>query len=181
MNVLAIAAALTTAAVLLRAVAGKVRRPGDLAATMTRLGVPRVAAVPAAVILISAELAAAAALLFRPDASLTQLAVVTLAAVFAAAGLRAMWIGERVACNCFGAGGGALGLRQVLLLIPWAAAAAILRAGARAPSAETGAAFFATIAVGIAALEAIDVIRSMRQARDDRRSAEEMYEWLPSY
>ena len=181
MNVLAIAAALTTAAVLLRAAVGKVRRPGDLTATMTHLGAPRVVAAPAAAVLISAELATAAALLFRPDAGLTQLAVVILAAVFAAAGLRAMRISEPVACNCFGAGGGALGLRQVLLLIPWTAAALILRFGARAPSAETGAAFFAAIAVGIAALEGMDVIRGMREARDDRRSAEEMYEWLPSY
>jgi len=180
-NVLAIAAALMTAAVLLRAAVGKVRRPGDLAATMTHLGVPRVVTAPAAAVLISAELATAAALLFRPDAGLTQIAVVTLAAVFAAAGLRAMQLGEQVACNCFGAGSGALGLRQVLLLIPWAAAAAILRFGARAPSVQTGAAFFAAIALGIAALEGIGVIRGMREARDDRRSAEEMYEWLPSY
>lgn len=181
MNVLAIAAALTTAAVLLRAAVGKVRRPGDLAATMTRLGMPRIVAAPAAGALICAELATAAALLFRPDAGLTQLAVVILAALFAAAGLRATRMRERIACNCFGAGGGALGLRQVLLLIPWTAAAVILRLGARAPSAETGAAFFAVIAVGIAALEGVDVIRSMREARNDRRSAEEMYEWLPSY
>lgn len=180
MNVLAIAAALTTAAVLLRAAAGKVRRPGDLAATMTRLGVPHVVAVPAAVVLIAAELATAAALLFRPDAVLTQLAVMTLAIVFAAAGLRAMRISEPVACNCFGAGG-TLGLRQVLLLIPWTAAAVILRFGARAPSVETGAAYFAAIAIAIAALEGIGVIRNLREARDDRRSAEEMYEWLPSY
>jgi hypothetical protein len=180
-NVLAIAAALTTAAVLLRAAVGKARRPGDLVATITRLGAPRVAAVSAAALLISAELATAAALLFRPDAGLTQLSVVTLAVVFAAAGLRAMRIGEPVACNCFGAGGGALGLRQVLLLIPWTAAAAILRLGARAPSAQTGAIFFAAIAVAIAELEGMALLRSMREARDDRRSAEEMYEWLPSY
>jgi hypothetical protein len=178
---LAIAAALTTAAVLLRAAAGKVRRPADLAPTMTRLGLPAAMAAPAAAVLIAAELAAALTLLFRPDAALTQLALTTLAAVFAAAGLRAMWIAEPVVCNCFGAGGGRLGLRQVLMLIPWTAAAAILHFGARPPAVETGAASFAAIAVAIAALEGVAVIRNMREARDDRRSAEEMYEWLPSY
>jgi len=169
------------AAVLLRAFVGKVRRPGELVSTMTHLGVPRKIAMPAAVALIGVELAVAAAVLFRPADAVTQASVVALAVVFAVAGLLALRLGERVVCNCFGVGGGDLGLRQVILLIPWTAAAAILHYGAPSLSAERGAALFAVAALTIAALEAIGVISAMREGRGDRRSAEEMYEWLPSY
>jgi len=180
-SLLATVAALTTAAVLLRAFVGKVRRPGELASTMGRLGVPRQAAMPAAVALIGAELAVAVAVLFRPAAALTQAAIVALALIFAAAGLLAMRLEERVACNCFGAGGGDLGMRQVILLIPWTVPAAILHYGAPSMPAGRGAALFAAAALAVAALEAMALIPAMREGRGDRRSAEEMYEWLPSY
>jgi multisubunit Na+/H+ antiporter MnhB subunit len=180
-SLLAITAALTTAAVLLRAVVGKIRHPGDVASTMTRLGVPRETATPAAMVLIAAEFATAAALLFRPDSALTQIAVIVLAIVFALAGLRAMRLDERVACNCFGTGGQHLGLRQVVMLIPWTMTVAILHYGASPLPVETGAAAFAVTAAAVAALEVIGVIRAVQEARGDRRSAEEMYGWLPSY
>lgn len=181
MSLLAIAVALAMAAVLLRAGLGKVRHPGDLATTMVRLGVPRRTARHAAVAVVIAEFATAIALVFRPDAGLTQIAIVFLAVAFAAAGLRAIGLDERIACNCFGSGSGDLGLRQVVMLIPWMAAAAILRLGAPALAAQDGAAWFAAIAAGIAALEAAGVVRAMREGRDDRQSAEEMIPWLPSY
>lgn len=180
-SLLATVVAVTTAAVLLRAAVGKVRRPDDPASTMTRLGVPRKVATLAAAALIVAELAIAAAVLFRPDAALTQIAVVALGILFAAAGLRAMRLDEPVACNCFGSGGGDLGLLQVILLIPWTASAAILHYGAPSWPAERGAAWFAAAAFAVAALEAAGLIPAMLEARGDRRSAEEMYTWLPSY
>jgi len=176
-----IAAALAAAAVLLRAAIGKVRRPGDLASTIARLGMPRTIATPMAAAVIAAEFATASMLLFRPAAAATQLALLGLAVVFAAAALRAMWLGERIACNCFGTGSRPLGLRQVLMLIPWTAAAAILRAGAAPLSAEAGAALFAVTAAGVAAFEVTGVIRVLLESRGDRQAVQEMHPWLPSY
>ena len=181
MSQLAIAVALATAAVLLRAAVGKVRRPADLAATMTRLGVPRTIAAPMAAVVIAAEFATASALLFCPDAPAAQLALLILAVVFAAAGLRAMRLGERIACNCFGAGSGTLGLRQVLLLIPWTAAVVILHASMPSLSTQAGAALFAATAAVVATFEVTRVIGAMREGRSDRHAVKEMHPWLPSY
>jgi hypothetical protein len=178
---LVIAAALGTAAVLLRAAIGKVRRPGDLAATIARLGMPRTLSAPAAAAVIAAEFAGAFLLLFRPAGAATQLALLGLAVVFAAAGLRAMRLGERIACNCFGTGSATLGSKQVLMLIPWAAVAAMLRAGATPLSGEAGAASFAVTAAGVAALEVTGVIRALLESRGDRHAVQEMHPWLPSY
>lgn len=181
MTVPAIAAAALMAAVLLRAASEKIRRPGELAATVGRLGVPERLALPAALLVILAELVAAVLLLFRPGSIVTQLGVVLLAALFALAGLIALRSAEPIACSCFGAGSGPLGLRQTMWFFAWAGGAALLFAVRPAVSTATGAALLAAAALAIAAIRAIALRAAMIEGRGDRRAAEEMYEWLPSY
>ncbi len=132
--------------------------------------------------LAAAELAVAAAVLFRPDAAVTHLAIAALAVTFAVAGLLALRRDEPIRCNCFGAGSGTLGKTQLLALVPWLAGAAVLRAGFTEPPALPIAATWLTaISLALAAMRLVAVRKAWVEARDDRRSAEEMYAWLPSY
>lgn len=181
MTLLAMAAAAVMAAVLLRAVSEKIRRPGELAATIGRLGVPERMALPAALAVTFAELAVAVLLLFRPDSIVVQLGVVSLAALFALAGLLALRSDEPIACGCFGAGSGPLGLRQVAWFFAWAGGAALLFVVRPVVSTVIGAALLASTALAITALRAIRLRAAMAEGRGDRQAAQEMYEWLPSY
>lgn len=181
MTVPAIAAAALMAAVLLRAASEKIRRPRELAGTIGRLGVPERLALPAALLVALAELAAAVLLLFRPGSMAAQLGVVSLAALFALAGLIALRSDEPIACSCFGAGSGQLGLRQTLWFFAWAGGATLLFVVRPVVAMPTGAALLAAAALAIAAIRAIEVRKAMTEGRGDRRAAEEMYEWLPSY
>jgi hypothetical protein len=174
-------AAIAMATVLFRAALGKARNLGELAATIRSLGAPGPIGLPAALLVNVAEIIVAVALLFRPENSLTQFGVVGLAAVFAFAGVLALRRDEPIACNCFGTEGGYLGVRQLLLFVPWAGAAMVLHYGAPEVSPVRAAAFLAAIAGGLAAIRAVDILKALSEARGDRRSAEEMYEWLPSY
>jgi hypothetical protein len=180
-TVLAMAAAAVMAAVLLRAASEKIRRPGELAATIGRLGVPERMALPAALLVIFTELAVAVLLPFRPDSLLAPLGVVSLAALFALAGVLALRSDEPIACSCFGAGSGQLGLRQGLWFFAWAGGAALLFMVRPVVSTVTGAALLAATALAITALRAIGLRAAMTEGRGDRQAAQEMYEWLPSY
>lgn len=181
MALLAQIAGIAMATVLFRAALEKVRKPGQLAATIRSLGAPIPVALPAALIVTLAEFIVGVALLFRPENSLAQLGVVGLAAVFALAGILALRREEPIVCSCFGTEGGYLGVRQLLLFVPWAGAAMVLRYGAHEVPPEVAAAFLAAIAVGLATVRGNDILKALNEARGDRRSAEEMYEWLPSY
>jgi hypothetical protein len=178
---ISLAAGLAMAAVLLRAVLGKARNPAPLAATIRHLGLPRRFAWPAALLATSGEAGAAIAVLFRPDAAVTRLAIVALAGLFALAGLLALRLDAPVRCSCFGAGGdGYLGWRQILALMPWLAGVGVLRlANETAPPFAVAAARFAVVSLALAAVQGIEVWKARLQARGDRQSAQEMFRWLP--
>jgi len=180
--VLAFAVTVAMAAVLFRAVTEKARDLGPLAETIRALGAPPSIAPLAALAVTSAEILVALALLFRPDATATHAAIVALAALFALAGLLAMRRDEPIRCSCFGSGSAVLGRAQLIALIPWIGGAAMLRLTfASAPPLSSSAALFAGTSLGVAALAAAAVAKAQRDARADRRTAQEMNEWLPSY
>jgi methylamine utilization protein MauE len=176
------AAALAMAGVLLWAGLEKFRDFAPAAATVGELGLPRVLAGPAALLVAAAEVGVGLALLFRPGATATHLGVVLLACHFALAGLLALRSGRQIRCHCFGAGGrGHLGKPQLVALVPWLAGAALLRLGAQqAPPLPAGAAYFAAVSLFIAGVRGVAVRRALLEARGDRLSAQEMYRWLRS-
>lgn len=182
MTIGATAVTLMMAGVLLRAAVEKVRDLRPTAATIRALGVPDSLASVVAASVTVAELAVAAAVLFRPDATPTHLGIVALAVAFALAGLLALRRGEPIRCNCFGAGSADLGKTQLLALAPWVTGAAVLRLGfAEAPDLTRSAVCFAATSLTLAALPLLAVRKAWLEARGDRRSAQEMYAWLPSY
>ena len=181
MSLLAKVAALAASAILLWAVVGKARDLAPTAATLRRLGIPGPLARPAAFLATAAEVAVAVAVLFRPDAALAQAGIVVLAGLFALAGWIAWRRGEAIPCHCFGAGGGRLGASQMLAFPFWLAAAAVLRLGAPRPTAAAAAAAFAAVSLLLAVLQAFALGKAWIEARSDRRSAQEMYSWLPSH
>ena len=179
MATLASAVALLSAAILLWAGLDKSRDPRSTVATVEQLGVPGDVARFASLV-IPAELAVACALVFRPDSLVTQAGVVSLAGAFAFAGLLARRLDEPIRCTCFGPGGhGYLGATQIVAFVPWAAAAAFLHvADVAAPSPSTGAVMFAGVALAIAGVRMISILGLWREARGDRRMAQETYSWL---
>jgi hypothetical protein len=180
--VLSIVAALTMAGVLLWAGLAKAANLEPMTATALALGLPRGIARPAALAVTAAEIVVAVALLFRPGSSATQIGIVVLAGLFALAGLIALRRDEPIACHCFGAGGKHLGATQMIAFLPWLAGAGILRTGSgETPPAAAAAARFAALALTLAAIKGVGVWRARRAARGDRRSAQEMYAWLPSH
>jgi len=179
MNVLVLLASAAASAILLAAAAEKIRAPRALAETLRLLDVQE-RIVPAGVAcVIAAEVAVAIAILFRPDSTVTQGALVALAAAFAAAGLRALRRGEQIPCSCFGTSRIAyLGRPQLWFFAFFAGVAVLLRFGV--PPVR-GAVLFAAVSLIVAVVAAWRVWSARAEARGDRRSAEEMYVWLPSH
>lgn len=179
---LATAVAVAMAAVLLHAAVEKARDLGPLAATIRALGFPPLVAHPVALAVTAAETGVGLAILFRPDATATHAAIVALAAAFAIAGLVALRSDEPIRCSCFGSGARFLGKPQLIAFVAWLAGAAILRAGiAAAPPLFTSAALFAATSLALASVRAAAVWKARAAARADRYTAQETYEWLPSY
>jgi hypothetical protein len=179
MNVLALLGAAAASMILLTAAVEKIQAPRALAETLRLLGVPKRMVFPVGIMVIVAELSVGVALLFRPDALLTQGVLVALAAAFACAGLRALRRGEQIPCSCFGSTRVAyLGRPQLWFFSLFVAVAAILRFGL--PPVR-GAVLFASVCLIIAVAGAWRVWLARADARSDRRSAEEMYRWLPSH
>ncbi len=117
---LGIAAQLTLASVLLLAGFSKVVTPRELRQVLVRLGLANPLAGAATALVITAEIAAGAALLIVPAQAWPRALTLVLAAGFAGAGAVALLRRERIACHCFGAiGSGALGRRQLALLPAW--------------------------------------------------------------
>jgi hypothetical protein len=168
------------APVLLWAGLEKVRNTAPIAATLRGLGVPRPLSQPIAGLVAATEVLLALQVVFRPYHILAQTGIVTLAALFAIAGLIAMASGKSIRCSCFGVGGGGyLGRSQLAALPLWIAGAGFLKyGGTETPSLETGALYLAGISLAIAGIQGIRVIRSQTEARKDRLSAREMYIWL---
>lgn len=179
MNVLALLAAAAASMILLTAAVEKIQALRALAETLRLLGVPERMVFPVGIIVIVAELTVGVALLFRPDALLTQGTLIALAAAFAGAGLRALRRGDQIPCSCFGSARVAyLGRPQLWFFALFVAVAAILRLGV--PPVR-GAALFASVSLIMAVAGAWRVWLAHADARSDRRSAEEMYRWLPSH
>jgi hypothetical protein len=176
---IATAIALAGSAILLWAGLEKARDLGSTAAMLRQLGVPTRLA-RAAGLLVLAELAVALGLVFRPDSRWVVLGVVVLAVAFAWAGLVALRRGELIRCSCFGSARRAyLGTTQIKALGPWLGGAAFLAvAGVERPSPSEGATRLAVIALAMASLRMVPLLRGWREARGDRRSAREMYVWL---
>ncbi len=170
--------ALAISAVLVLAALEKARTPAFTAATLRGLGVPRALALPATRLLTLVELGAAIAALFAPASTLTHAAIVALAVAFAVAGVIALRSHELLRCSCFGAGGGYLGWRQIVALVPWFAGVAVLRIAT--PSAD-GALLFALTALLILATRSVSLAKAYVEASGDRKSAQEMLLWLPSH
>ncbi|MCG8457901.1 MAG: hypothetical protein MI919_16615 [Holophagales bacterium] len=179
-ELLAASAALVMAGVLLWAALEKLRAPRSIRATLEGLGLSGKLARGTAVLLAAVELTVALGLLFRPSALAVQAGVALLALAFAFAGLVAIGRDEPIPCSCFGAaGGGRLGVAQVILVVPWLVAVALLHVGSREPLPLTdGAARLAAVGLGLAFLRSISVASAWREARGDRLSAREMYRWL---
>jgi Methylamine utilisation protein MauE len=177
--ILATTVALVGASILLWAALEKARDPASTASTLRQLGAPASLA-NAAGLIILAELAVALGLVFRPDSAVTQAGVVLLAGAFALAGLLALRRDEPVRCTCFGSRrSGYLGANQVLALVPWVGGALFLYiADVAPPSPPRGAALLAGVGLAMAGVRLVPVLGAWREARGDRRSAQETYLWL---
>ena len=161
----------------------KCRQIEGIAAAIRALGLDRSAPV-LAVSLAAFEIALALGLLFAPQAVVVQLGVSALALVFAAAGAWALTTGRRIRCNCFGSTGGQrLGANQLWALIPWLGAVGLLHimqsAADDQAAIDEGTAKLAVVALMLAAVRAMAVVRAWHAARGDRLSAREMLVWLP--
>jgi hypothetical protein len=169
--------AMAMSAVLWWAGLEKLRYVRSMVGTMHELGVPTWAAKQLAVGVGVAEIGVAVGLLFRPDSVWTLGGVTVLAGAFAAAGLVAMGRDKPIRCSCFGAGRGDLGELQVIALLPWLSGVWILGTSAEAPlSFSTGAIRFAIVALAIAVVRTVAVVRAWREARGDRLAAVEMFQ-----
>jgi uncharacterized membrane protein YphA (DoxX/SURF4 family) len=182
MSILATAIALSMAGVLLWAGLEKLRDLNPVVSTIRGLGVPHQLAARGAVFLATAEIAVALGLMFAPHATWTLAGVTALAATFASAGVLALRHDAPIRCSCFGPGGqGRLGWAQIAMVGPWLAAAAVVRWGTPDPlPLPTGAGRFMVVALALSCLRVGTVATAWLAARDDRRSAEEMFAWLRS-
>lgn len=180
MNTLALVTAAAISAVLLSAALAKLRAPRAIEETIRRLGFDR-SARAGALLLIAGEGVVGVALLFRPDAVWTQIGVVMLAASFCIAAAVAIWRRQSISCSCFGSVARPLGRRQLIAFLPFATAAGVMRLFIHeAPPPSTAMALFASVSLVTAIRAAWPAWIEWRQSRSDRRSAEEMYLWLPS-
>lgn len=147
---------LGAAGVLLGAGARKLAVPRDLRATLAALGWPGARATTAAVAAV--EVAAGVALATAPASPGTQALVAGLGLAFAGAGLWALAAGRQVACACLGPGG-SLGWHQLAALPLWAAAAVVPGALGSPLAGRHGATALAALALVLAGIAALDVLR----------------------
>jgi hypothetical protein len=182
MTAVATSIALVMAGVLLWAGLDKVRDPDPIVSTIRHLGILNRRAVWAAALLAITEICVALGLLFNPHSAWTLAGVVTVAGTFAGAGMFALSRDEPIRCSCFGSGGnGQLGSRQIVALVPWLASAAIVRWGIQGSlPLPAGAYRFMAVSLTIACMRVVPVWKARLEARDDRRSAEEMFAWRRS-
>jgi hypothetical protein len=181
MQIAASGVALAMACVLLWAGLEKARNLSSAASALAQLGVPATSVRAAAALLAALEAAVALGLIFRPGAVATLAGVLGLAGAFAIAGVIALRRNALIRCGCFGPYGDAsLGMNQVAALPLWLGGVALLWLQPPGESPEAGSASLLAVAgLAMAALRAANALKAARHARDDRRSAEEMFLWLP--
>jgi hypothetical protein len=182
MTVLATALALAMAGVLMWAGLEKLRDLNPAVSTIRGIGLPHRLARRGAIVIATAEIAVALGLVFAPQSTWTLTCLAALTATFACAGALALRRDEPIRCSCFGSGGtGWLGWAQIAALPPWLAAGLTVRLGTPDPlPLPTGAGRFMAVALALACLRAYPLTKAWLAARDDRRSAEEMFAWLRS-
>jgi hypothetical protein len=151
----------------------KLRAPAEFAETLAQLRVPRGLRRVTRYAVPGAELAVAAGLLVLPGAYLPIAGLAGLGTAFAVAGALALRADRPVRCSCFGATGGTLGLRQVLLLPLWLAAAYVLYRGGPQWNAATGLELLAALVVVLGAANAGRVVLAWRAAAATRTAMEE--------
>lgn len=154
-------------AIFLVAALSKILTHRALTQTVSKLGFGAIAR-PAALILIGAELLAVTAMTIMPSATWPRGLVVLLALSFAGAGIRALGVGEKIKCGCFGRGGAALGWRQVLYLPLWLGLAAAAEFAPPSWSADEGLAGLAALLLALVAWKLLAEVRLWRVLRDDR-------------
>jgi hypothetical protein len=172
-------AAFAMAATLSWAALEKMRNLSSLTGTIRLLGSPVWLSRPAAVLLVMAEVGIVIGILYDRNSVWIQGSVAGIATLFAAAGMRAWWIGKPIRCSCFGTGSwSALGLKQVVTLPVWLFGVWLLTVQDHTPSLQLTAAQFAAVGLCLAALRVPTLLLAQRQAYGDRRSAQETYQWL---
>ena len=134
-----------------------------------------------AALIALAEVAAAVGLVFAPNSLFTVVTVCTLAGSFALAGCLAVVRKDRIRCYCFGTSpaGAYLGWKQLAALPLWMGAAIFLYRNTSTSSLVTKAILLVAIAVLLTSAKTFELWREVRESRDDRLSAQEMYLWLP--
>ena len=167
-------------AILLWAGLEKLRNPTPLVFTITSLGVTKYFASFFAGLLILSEFTLALFILFFSNSTTTHIGIITLAGIFAFAGLVTIISGKTIKCNCFGVGGTKyLGKAQIFAFPFWVISAGILHFGeTRGVSLNSSALLFAIVSLLITGIRGIEVLRLQILSRKDRLSAQEMYLWL---
>jgi hypothetical protein len=172
-------AAFAMSATLSWAALEKMRNLSSLTATIRLLGSPVWLSRPAALLLVVAEVGIVIGILVDRSSVWTQGSVAGIATLFAAAGMRAWWIGKPIRCSCFGTGSwSALGLKQVVTLPIWLFGAWMLTVEEYTPSLQLTATQLAAVGLCLAVLRVPALLLVQRQAYGDRRSAQETYQWL---
>jgi hypothetical protein len=172
-------AAFAMAATLSWAALEKMRNLSSLTGTLRLLGSPAWLSRPAALLLVVAEAGIVIGLLVDRSSIWIQGSVAGIAIIFAAAGMRAWWMGKPIRCSCFGTGSwSALGLKQVAALPIWLFGAWMLTVEEYTPSLELAATQLAAVGLCLAMLRAPALLLAQGQAYADRRSAQETYQWL---
>ncbi|TDC00066.1 hypothetical protein E1091_05610 [Micromonospora fluostatini] len=145
---------------------GKLRAPEVFQGVLADLGLARVRLWW--LLIVGAELLTAALMVSPAPSWLSAAAVLTLAAVFAAAGVRAMRLPRPVVCACFGdIGRRPLGRPQLLALPLWTGLAAGVLSWQPASVDERTAVLGTAILIALA-VQATPLVLSLRRARADR-------------
>lgn len=119
------------------------------------------------------EAMTAAGLLLVPGATWPRVAVGALGAAFGVAGVIALRVQRPVTCSCLGAGQGTLGLRQILLLPAWLAAALLLHLQDSGWSTLLGLQYLAAVTVILAVVRSATVAKAALRARGNRQAIDE--------
>ncbi|WP_407563926.1 MauE/DoxX family redox-associated membrane protein [Streptomyces sp. 184] len=164
---------LPVSGVLLWAGLEKLRMRAEFARTLSGIGFTGRTRRALILLVPATELLVAGALLITPSAMWTRYAVGALGLAFAAAGAMALRAERVIECSCFGAGGRALGRRQIVLLPVWLGVAAALQLTGPSWSATAGVRGLAGVLVAICVLRAVSLAHVLRAAVGYRRAIDE--------
>jgi hypothetical protein len=177
------AIAALAAGVLFWAAVEKVKHLNSFSQTVREIGVPAVFSHGVAVLLVLCEALVGIGLLCAWNSFWPEGGMIVLALLFSVAGVRAWLLRESINCNCFGRlSSTKLGLRQ-LLALPISVLAVVLfqlTPDPRSSFTEMTAVQLALMGLFLASARATQVLKAQTEARGDRESAQEMYEWLRS-